>query len=220
MNKNFIIGGVVVVIVVVAGVLVFGGEKNAEQNQPQNQEEVQNQEQSEKDAQTLRDFINGKTGQNMKCEFTSQVGEASTLDVTTYVAGERVRVDYSMQPPINGQSTLHMVSDGNYSYLWGDSKLGNMFAGMKFRVEEEGSQSASQEAEQFVDYDMPMINCERWNPDEEMFETPDDIEFVDMEEMANSEAGVTGQMPGVDCSVCDQVPEAQRQTCLDSLGCE
>lgn len=173
---------------------------------------------------TLNDFISGKVGNNVSCEFTHEVGENNSITVKTYISGSKVRVDYDMKNPVPGmgeeQKNMHIVSDGEYGYVWGDSFLGSMMQGMKYKmvdVEEEGGSAPTD----MIDYDMPVINCSPWMPDQSMFEIPGDIEFMDMDNMQQMmEEQIQSQMNiQMDCSMCDQVPTEEKDSCLAALGC-
>ena len=206
MEKNIIYG--IAAIVVVAGIVTVISTNQASA--------------ITSDGMTLNDFSSGKIGNNVSCEFEHKIGEDSKITVKTYISGSKVRVDYEMDNPLPGagkeQNNMHIVSDGEYGYIWGDSFLGNMMEGMKYKMTEGDEQSAPTD---MVDYEMPVVNCVSWTPDQSMFEIPTDMDFMDMDDMQGMiESQMQDQMGGMDCSICDQVPEDERQECLQAIGCE
>jgi hypothetical protein len=154
----------------------------------------------------LIDFMHGDVEDaNIVCHFSSPVAE-SELKATTYIAGDRMRLEYVLTPPIQGQGDLYIITDGEYMYMWGDSFLGNVMSGFKVAIGPD-TEGSNDEMPEFLDYSMPMIDCESWVPDESLLTVPGDIEFMDMYGL-------------VDCSLCDMLPPAEKQSCLEDLGCE
>jgi len=157
-------------------------------------------------------FVDG-FGENMVCNYSAPV-DTSMLSVTTYVSGNKFRSEYQMTPPIEGQGDLTMVSDGQYAYMWGDSFLGEGMQGYKMPVNVADPNSmADENVSEFVDFEMPMIDCSRWKVNNSYFDVPSDVSFLDMGGFQDS------MMDAVDCSICDMMPEGELQSCLDSLGC-
>lgn len=155
----------------------------------------------------LIDFMHGdKEDANIVCHFSSPVAD-SELTATTYIAGERIRLEYVLTPPIQGQGDLYIVSDGEYMYMWGDSFLGNVGNGFKIAIGADTTAESNDGMPQFLDYDMPMTDCVSWEPDDSLLAIPDDVEFIDMYALA-------------DCSLCDMLPPEEKQSCLEAMGCE
>ncbi len=153
----------------------------------------------------LIDFMHGDVEEaNIVCYFSSPVAE-SELTTTTYIAGNRMRLEYVLTPPIQGQGDLYIVSDGEYMYMWGDSFLGNTMSGFKVAIGT-GVEESNDGMPEYLDYSMPMTDCVAWEPDDYYLEVPDNIEFTDMYAL-------------VDCSLCDMLPSGERQSCLEDLGC-
>ncbi len=155
----------------------------------------------------LIDFMYGDVADaNIVCYFSSPVAE-SELKTTTYIAGERIRLEYVLTPPIQGQGDLYIVSDGEYMYMWGDSFLGNAMNGFKVAIGDTDVDESNDGMPEFLDYSMPMTDCVSWEPDESYLEVPDNIEFIDMYAL-------------VDCSICDMLPSKEKQSCLEDLKCK
>lgn len=164
---------------------------------------------------TLRDFMNGKLGDKIACHSSYPVSD-STLTVSTYINGDKVRVDYSMDPPVKGQSNLRMITRDGYGYLWGDSTIGRMFDGIRIPLSDETGEIPEDQGMGMVDYDAQLPNCNSWEVDESLFEVPEGLNFQDMSKM----------MPGEDeemdnCAMCQQLPgQQEKDQCLSMFDCE
>ena len=176
---------------------------------------------------TLRDFFSGKMGTDLVCESTYKVGEDNEIKTIMYISGKRVRLDYDMKNPVPGmagetQKDLHMVSDGEYGYVWGDSTIGGIMQGFKVKIDEMDSEEVAPKETEIIDYEMPVTDCKPWTVDEKMFEIPEGIDFIDpanIEEMTPEDIIPLGDV-SIECSLCNQLPADQIANCLSSLGCE
>lgn len=181
----------------------------------------------------LRDFFSGKMGTDLVCRTTYKIAEDNELETAMYISGKRIRLDYEMQNPVPGmggemQKNLHMVSDGEYGYTWGESTLGGMMQGFKIKMDEMDvdSEETPEDLEQeqsieMIDYEMPVTNCEPWTVDEKMFEIPEGINFIDPDnlgEIINKDL-IPEESMEASCSLCSQLPANQISDCLSSLNC-
>lgn len=118
-------------------------------------------------------------------------------------------------------TTTYVMSDGTWAYTWG----GTGGKGMKFRLEGAQKQSGSQPG--YVDVasirNNARIKCEPEAIADSRFTPPSNVEFQDMQELADGQSGNdkppttvknTDNNPfsGLDCSTCDLVvdPAAKR----------
>ncbi len=164
---------------------------------------------------TLRDFVNGKLGNKIVCHSSYPVGD-SVLSVNTYIDGKKIRLDYSMDPPINGQSDLHMITKDEYSYVWGNSILGQAFDGVKIPLSDESSEIPEDQGMGMIDYDTQLPDCNSWEVDESLFDIPEDLNLQDMSAMM---PGEDGEMDN--CAMCFQLSEqGQVDQCLTTFECE
>lgn len=235
MKKTIIIGGVIVIAAVIIGVAVGSRPSSNEIAGLTGQAGISG---------TWQDLLSGALGADIKCEFEQNIADQGELKVQTYLSDENMRVDYELSGAFAGaaaeQKNLHIVSDGEYFYMWGESLLGAMMEGIKYKVDydEEGDMQAPDNdlLEAYMSFeDMPDLNCQKWNVDQGLFEIPEDIEFMDMDNLQEvmmgdlmdgmvdaaegdeSDTG-TGMMP--DCSMCDMMTGEMQTSCLQSLGCE
>lgn len=136
------------------------------------------------DDMVLMDLVNGNVGDvNLVCENSVQVLDSELVAVMYFSKG-KLRTEYKINPPIQGQSDLYLISDGEYMYMWGDSFLGQQMSGFKMRVT--GDSVTQEEMYSFVDYDMPVVNCTEWTPVDSYFEIPADVPFMDLNELGQT----------------------------------
>ncbi len=231
MKQYLIIGGALVVVLgAIAG---FPSMKKSTENQYPTQDE--DAVYVSEEGKTLDDLISRKLGKNVYCRLDQEMPLGGSLTVETYLAGDKLRLDYTMTKEISGQKDLHIISDGNYSYLWGKSFFGEKLRGMKIPVSSDapGGKKQSREdiLEQYsvIDTETP-LNCKKWKVDSKKFSLPEGIIFDDVETAQGlfmgqveegSEAGV-GSLPGMGqdpCSMCEQLPSSAVAECKANLNC-
>ncbi|MEX0895782.1 MAG: hypothetical protein WDZ94_02480 [Patescibacteria group bacterium] len=165
-------------------------------------------------------------GRNIACTFTSTT-DASTTTGNVFVTnqGERMRGDFQTTDDNEEVYDSHIISDGEFTYLWMDSQD----QGYKMSIDPEDDSifpSTEEEAEDIATIDENAdvsFSCNSWSPDQSMFVPPSDIEFIDFSQQIESLQNISPQdvqNGEIDCSVCDQAPagEAQDQ-CRAALGC-
>lgn len=132
--------------------------------------------------QTLRDLIAG--GQAVMCSYTDTT-ESTTTEGTVYVAGERMRGDFT-QTSDGTTTTSHMIAMNKTSYVWMDGQQNGYMMMAQEPEETEATETAEEtpESQEPVDLDRPLdYNCQPWSVDEDMFGLPDGINFIDMNAM-------------------------------------
>lgn len=225
MNKNLIIGLAVIAVLLILALAFGEGKKKpggiVDESGFAGHQGSEQTKQAGIDVagKTMRDLIEGKLGENVKCEFSQVIAEGNRLDGVTYIAGKKLRSDYKLAVPEQGQKDLHMISDGEYGYVWGDSFIGQAMQGSKFKINA-GSGTTGNDADanaQSPDYDTPLVKCEAWDPEASLFDIPDDVNFADLEALQQS---ATQSMGGQNCAMCDSLPEEQKIACRKSLDCE
>ncbi len=165
-----IVAGVIVVLV--AGYLIFSGGK-ADENKYT--EDLEKEEQTAK-KMAFSEFV--KKGESSKCEVKQYVGDMTSKG-TVYIDGERIRGDFSTIIDGKTMTSSFILRDGN-SYTW-SSALPSMGFIVKVdngvRGDEGESMSATYNwnAEQIGDY-----NCEPWVADQSMFALPRGVTFSEV----------------------------------------
>jgi hypothetical protein len=230
MNKNLIIGLLVLAVLLIVGAALYSmrpKDNTAQTPVPQMQQKDDTASQEAQPQQsgidttgkTLKDFMEGKLGENVKCDFSQISADDNRIDGTTYVADKKVRLDYKTQLADQGLKEMHMISDGSYGYIWGDDMINNAIQGTKFKINTDAAnQDTNEQGDKSLDYKSPITNCEVWNIDSSKFEIPKGVNFVNLEELQgqvlpNPAAGTK------DCSVCNSMAGDQKSACLKAFGC-
>lgn len=194
---------------------------------------------------SMMDMISGKLGNDIMCEFEQPIANQGSLSVQSYISGNHLRVNYLMigtfWGPNADQKNLYIINDGEYSYVWGDSLIGDVMSGMKYKTEydDQGDWEMPEDSmiEGFMAFeDMPQVNCKPWSTDQSLFEIPDDIEFMDLDDLGSFmmddfadtpadgviDPGATASTNLADgCDLCELFTDSTaKASCLESMGCE
>src|SRR5262249_52707139 len=111
----------------------------------------------------------------------------------------------------------HMVSDGQYVYVW--TSVAPMGFKAKITAGSDASGAASGGQQDFYgqnyDYD-----CKPWIADESKFLIQSNVTFSE-NGMAPATGGTSAGIPsGMNCAMCDQSPNAQaKAACRSALSC-
>ena len=152
------------------------------------------------------------SGQNVACNFEKSDASGSQSG-TVYVSQDKMYGDFNIVES-NGTSTMHMIHDGQWSYMWG----GPMEEGQGMKVKIDARRAGAGNG-QGPDMEKEMnFNCQPWSVDAAKFEPPTNVQFMELGGGAQG-AGVP-DMKQLQCAACDEVPEGpERQQCQQALGC-
>lgn len=224
MNKKIAIGVVLVLVIILA--VIFTGKKDQTADLAIN-DDTNNQGSLEKTngggeqwsgvgSGTFVDLM--ARGENLECT-VSYAGDENGEEVSgsLFVSKDRFRGDFETKDGI-----ASMISRGDDVFVW--STVEGEKYGMTFNRQEMAN-SNMPDVREPVPEDSPVdYNCQPWTKsDDSIFEPPRDIIFNDFSQImkAGMEDGmIYGEESGVDCSVCEAVPDAdgQRQ-CREALSC-
>ena len=154
------------------------------------------------------------SGKSLQCTFEKD--DAGTNQKgTLYIASDRMRGDFDVQSS-DGEYPMHMIREGNTSYMWGGPMGEN--TGMKMEISSNGAQAPQHGPDMNEEMD---FECQPWNVDASKFVPPANVEFQDMSAMMGQlqQAGGAGQFKEMQCAACDQAPPDSRQECLQAMGC-
>lgn len=170
-------------------------------------------------SQSIKELIAANIPQ--KCTFKTTDETSGTSEGTTYVAGGKVRGDFTVTQ--EGKTTVnHMISDGQVSYIWQDGEKN----GFKMTLSEEDAaeiksdldagagSSAGADLDQKVDY-----NCSTWIPDNSMFDPPKDVTFADFSDMFKPQGSGGADSKASQCAYCGNLSGDDKTQCLTALGC-
>ena len=129
--------------------------------------------------------------QGITCRQEVKVLEDNKLINKMYFYKNKMRFDSSLEKETQGQKDMHMISDGEYNYLWGQGMIGAALGGvsknqgMKMKIDDQGEMANSVDVKELKEnnWKVPGISCESWNPDMSIFELPQDINFIDPSNM-------------------------------------
>ena len=170
---------------------------------------------------TLKNLMT--TGGTQKCTY---IDSATGSSGSMYIEGGKMRGDFMSS--VNGSQTgSHMISDGQYVYVWTDTND----SGFKMSVSamEEGKSQTNSTAQQYVDMNKKIeYSCAAWSADASMFTVPADKKFQDMSVMMqnagkmmkddqSSESGAPTNQDA--CAACDSAPAEAQAQCRAALKC-
>jgi|GEM_PF-3449855 hypothetical protein len=169
----------------------------------------------------------------VKCVQILDLGEVNnSITSTLYFYKNKMRYDTVMANEVQGQKDLHSITDDQFTYVWGEGTIGSAFGGANSGIKiandgKENDYDPDFDIEELKEnnFNVPGLKCEKWFPDEKVFELPAGIDFVSLEEMTSSanlmqNFETTGSELGgaVDvCAMCDIIPdETARAECKKS----
>jgi hypothetical protein len=145
-------------------------------------------------------------GKNLKCTWTFE-NEQSQMAGTVYVSGTKSRTDMLVNAPQTENLTTHFISDGQTAYSWTDGQP----QGYMFKINPDDQNTPDPENQQYRDWQNEYeYKCDTWSLDNSLFQIPQDIKFVDLNQQMQE---LKSNMGGI----CDQLPSPQKEECLNSL---
>ena len=223
MNKTWIIGGIIAVLIALG---LWFAMKSAPA--PEGATQLASQE-------TGGQPVNGSLaslvarGGTVQCDVGMATGPADENGATkgsVYVSGGKMRGDFEMTSQA-GTIESHMIRDGEYIYVW--SSAMPMGMKMKATAAEQPSSPTAQPSPSDIYAQNHNYNCKPWSGDSSKFELPAGVTFNDMSAMMpGANAGASGsvkagtKMPaGANCAMCDQAPDAaSKAQCKTAMGCK
>lgn len=190
----YAIGGVVVLCG--AAYLFWGGHGDRivtrEDAAMRNDQEMETVLSTEK--KSLRALL-GMT-ESVACDFAVEDPHAGKSSGTVYIAGGKMRGDFSSVPPVGGKTIeSHMIIVDDTTYVWSPEGMGY---GMKMHVPEasDAAVNTTPSSDGAPNWDAAYdYHCSSWTADSAKFALPTGVEFTDMEAMMRMQ-GVGGmKMP-------------------------
>lgn len=120
-----------------------------------------------------------KTGSPTICVFDNKTGLVPRTG-TIYVSGNNIRTDYTVTNGKTGNSNGHLVSNGEYFYIWTEQNTG-----FKLQISAFPGQSATTSAENLLRAYTSMdtnseIKCLPWETDMSVYKLPANVDFKDL----------------------------------------
>ena len=174
--------GLIVALVVIAVVLLGGGYYYSANRAPAPADAGD----TAASPRSLRALVG--LGQSLTCSFSKTDAEATNAG-TIFVAGDKMRGDFTMTASSSGTVASHMIKMGDDIYVWSDALAGQ---GLKMRATA-GAEGSSAQADQSVDWDQEMdYDCGSWRADDSKFALPAGVKFMDFTGGASASAGAAG----------------------------
>lgn len=175
-------------------------------------------------------FENNKS---QKCVF-STIMEDMEMSGVTYVGDNKIRQEIINKSEM-GEMEMNILIDGDVAYTWGTTMPGK---GTKMTLsdEEDDDEELDNERSEMDDFDIDYeYDCSDWKVDNDQFDLPTDVEFMDLDKMMNdmesmmkdlpaglsTEGGAMteeGDMTQSMCGMCDMSPDPKE--CKKSLSCD
>jgi hypothetical protein len=113
------------------------------------------------------------------CVFDNKSGDVARSG-TIYINGIRIRTDYTLTEGKPGNSKGHLISDGEYFYIWTEQNTG-----FKLQIVAFPGQNATSSAENLLNSYALMdvkseIKCLPWQVDLTVFNLPTNVDFKDL----------------------------------------
>lgn len=174
-NKNLLIAGAVLLLIIVVGVVGFMMMSKSSKNSDAESAVAKDAEQEQSGVSATKESIKNlfSSGKNVTCTVTyPDNGGGGTM----YIADKKMRGDFSTKDSSGKQIESHMILDGDTSYSW----MGTQGVKMKIDSTVKASPAAGT-TQQGTDLDKQQdMNCSSWSVDNSKFALPGDVKFTDM----------------------------------------
>ena len=222
MNKNLIIGIVVVAIILIGGGAWYWSSQSTATG-PTGMMQNNNATKGQMMNSSLKDLLTANQSVNCSFDYTDPENNIQQQG-RVYVANQKMRGDFTVTQQDNESFTAHMMNDGEWVYMWGGPMGQNQGTKLKIEKSVETSDSVNQQNNN-VDFDQNYnFNCDDWLFDNSMFDLPNDVTFTDLSvqlqqlQQINTQTD-TAPAANDQCAACDQVPAEARTQCRQALGC-
>lgn len=123
---------------------------------------------------------------------------------TTYVSGNKVRADFTIQVPDNQETDSHMIQSDDTAYIWSSANP----KGTKFTIDKTQASVTPAADSQNMNLDQEVdMDCSDWSVDQSVFVPPTNVEFVDLSAMMNQGKVEANPTSGTQKSVCDAISD-------------
>lgn len=213
MNSKMI-GGIIVVLVIVAGIFLFTRNKSNDSKVEGDQMSASSAASVSKESGSIKSLI--AAGKSQKCTFSTAKDNVSS-EGTIYVGSGKMRGDFSVN---TSESKSHMINDGTTSYMWtDDGKVAMKMAFDPKSVDKAADSNAKQSVDVDQNYDW---SCESWKADNSKFDLPSGVTFM---ELPSLPAGVdmkastpsSTDMSAIRKQACNSLSSPAKEQCLAAI---
>ncbi len=226
MNKKTLIIGVILLLLLVGGALVFS--KKSVAPQKDNGEKMVKQDKAAGTQSAMMSLSELLTsGKTQSCSYDYTDATTGKMSGKVYISAGKMRSDYSITDNTGKETTGSVINDGTNMYMWSSS----MNQGIKIAVTEEMKKdmaNAQGEAAKYVDMNKKVnYHCDAWTMNTTSFAPPSNIQFMDYSEQMKAAQQMQqqsqpggGDMKSAQCAACESLENAeQKAQCKAALKC-
>jgi hypothetical protein len=123
-------------------------------------------------------FELAKSGKGYRCEVRQEL-QGMSSDGVVYVAGDKIRGDYTSEVPVVGVITTSMIADGEKVYTWNSMSANGYVSSQNSEVEGD-TEAPMSDTEELSFNHTYSYNCASWSSDDSMFALPEEITFSEV----------------------------------------
>lgn len=165
-----------------------------------------------------RSSINGllAQGKNVQCAYSYTDGNSNKSSGTVYIAGERMRGNFTVKASGQAAQTSNMLRDDQYQYVWTE----DTDTGFKIKISEldaNDQKSTDEQNQQSVDQDKKYdFDCSGWSVDESMFKVPGGIKFTDYSAQVKQSQNAAKEAEKAKQDACAKIDDASVRAACES----
>lgn len=212
MNKPLIAAGLAVLIIVAGGGIYIATKDKDNANNVTTQSTSQNTQTTAKTSTSIKGLL--AQNKNLKCTFNATEPDGSKSSGTAYIAGQRMRGNFRVQPAGEAEQKGNLLRDDSYQYIWSDdSKTGLKIANSS--TESTSSEQQSEQNNQTIDQDKNYdFECSEWTVDESQFTVPTDVTFTDYSAQIKQSQEAQQNMSGACAQITNPTARAACESAL------
>ena len=135
------------------------------------------------------------SGESQKCSFTQKSG-IEDMKGTVYIAGGRMRGDFSSHMGSTEVVGTHMITDGHEHRIWTDKDLFGVVIKAESMPQPGNALEPKSQASPLNLDAAANLSCEKWQTNETVFQPPTNIVFHSMIQPSMGNTGTTSGMMG------------------------
>ncbi len=213
MNKKTLIIGVILLLLLVGGTLIFSKKTVAPQKEIGSA--MMKQEVSPKKESTMMSLSELLTsGKTQSCSYDYNDEISGKMSGKVFLSGGKMRSDYRITDKEGTETTGSIINDGTNLYIWSSARP----EGLKMAVSEDMKKDMANsqgDAAKYVDMNKKInYHCDSWTMSSSFFSPPSDVQFMDyaeqMKTMQQQTQAGNGNMKSAQCSACERLENEQQ----------
>lgn len=207
-----------IIIAIVAIAVVGGGAYYVTSNNKDGQKSESSQTSGQGNSKL--DSINGllAQGKNITCTFNSTDDAGNQTSGTAYIAGERMRGNFSYKASGEAEQKSNVLRDSEYQYFWqegADTGFKSKITDPEATENQETENNQNKTVDQDAEYD---FDCSDWSVDESMFNAPGDVKFTDYSAQIEQSKELQKKASDQQKNACASISsESARKACENAI---